>query len=224
MPLVQPKLVIFDLDGTLVDSRLDLANAVNRVLEELGRPQLPVEQVVTFIGNGVVRLLERALGDPALVEAARPLFEHHYGDALLVHTQAYPGVDTLVRALGTARDLAVATNKPGEWARAIVAGLGWSDAIPHVVGGGDVAALKPCSDMADKLLERTGCSRDEAVMVGDMEVDVEFARAAGLPCIGVSWGLAGRERLKAAGANSIVDTAAELEALLRRISKLPPRR
>jgi len=215
MRFMKAEFVIFDLDGTLVDSRLDLANAVNRTLEDFGRSLLPVEQIVTFVGNGVVRLLERAMGDPSLVDAARPLFERHYGDALLVHTRAYPGVDRLVRALGADRTLAVATNKPGEWARAIVAGLGWSDAIPHVVGGDDVAHLKPAPDMAERLLEETGCSSGKAVMVGDLEVDVEFARAAGLPCIGVSWGLAGCDRLQAAGAQQIVDSAAELERLIR---------
>lgn len=213
MRLMNCGLVIFDLDGTLADSRLDLATAVNRALADLGRPLLPVEQIVTFVGNGVVRLLERAVGDPALVDAARPLFERHYGDALLVHTQPYPGIDRLVRTLGTDRTLAVATNKPGGWARAIVAGLGWSEAIPHVVGGGDGERLKPAPDMAERLLGATGCLRAEAVMVGDMEVDVEFARAAGLPCIGVSWGLAGRDRLQVAGARQIVDSAAELDRL-----------
>ncbi len=212
---VRPALVIFDLDGTLVDSRLDLANAVNRVLEDFGRPSLPVEEIATFVGNGVVRLLERALADPALVDAARPLFERHYSDALLVHTRPYPGIDRLVRGLGAEGKLAVATNKPGPSARAIVSGLRWSQAIPSVVGGGDVVRLKPAPDMVERLLENTGCSRGEAVMVGDMEVDLEVARAAALPFIGVSWGLAGRERLQAAGARQIVDSADELDRLLR---------
>jgi phosphoglycolate phosphatase len=213
--LVRSELVIFDLDGTLVDSRLDLANAVNRVLVDLGQPSRAVEQIVTFVGNGVDRLLVRALADPTLVEVARPLFERHYGEALLVHTRPFPGVDTLVRNLGARRTLAVATNKPGPWARAIVNGLGWAEAIPHVVGGGDVARLKPAPDMAERLVDATGCSRAEAVMVGDMEVDFEFAGAANLPFFGVSWGLEGRERLQAAGAQRIVDSAAELDRLLR---------
>jgi phosphoglycolate phosphatase len=215
MRLMKHDLVIFDLDGTLIDSRLDLASAVNRMLEDLGRPLLPVEQIVTFVGNGVVRLLERAVGDPSLVEGARPIFERHYGESLLVHTRAYPGVDRLVRALGADRRLAVATNKPGPWARSIVAGLGWSETIPHVVGGGDVARLKPAPDMVEWLIEKSGCSRAKAVVVGDMDVDVKLARAAGLSFIGVSWGLAGRARLQAAGAQRIVDSAAELEALFR---------
>ena len=213
-----PRSVIFDLDGTLVDSRLDLAAAVNRVLGDLGRPILPDAQIVSFIGHGVDRLLERALGDAGLVDEARSLFERHYGEGLLVRTRPYAGVDELVRRLSEDHTMAVATNKPGRWARAIVDGLGWAEAIPFVVGGGDVAHLKPAPDMAELLLEKSGRSRGDAVIVGDMEVDVEFARAAGLPCIGISWGFAGRERLQAAGADWIVDTAAEVEDLLQRFS------
>ena len=211
---MKPEVVIFDLDGTLVDSRLDLAAAVNLVLSDLGFEALPPERIVTFIGHGVERLLERALGGSALVDEARMLFDHHYGRALLDQTRPYAGIDELVRDLGATRALAVATNKPGRWARAIVAGLGWDEAIPHVVGGADVARLKPAPDMVELTLEDSGCPRARAVVVGDMEVDVELARATGLPCVGVSWGLAGRERLQAAGARWIVDSASELRALL----------
>ncbi len=206
--------VIFDLDGTLVDSRLDLANAVNRVLVDLGRASSPVEEIVTYIGHGATRLLERALGGSDHLGEAMPLFERHYGRALLEHTRPYPGLDALVRDLGAGRKLAVATNKPGSFARSIVAGLGWSEAVPYVVGGGDVDRLKPAPDMVELLLAESGASRVGALIVGDMEVDVELARAAGLDCVGVSWGLAGRERLREAGARWIVDSAAELEILL----------
>ncbi len=221
MRLMIHELVIFDLDGTLVDSRLDLATAVNRVLEGLGRPTLPDERIVSFIGNGLDRLLERALGDPKFVDEARQLFERHYGGTLLDRTRPYPGIDDLVRHLGAERVVAVATNKPGHWARAIVTGLGWSGAIPHVVGGGDVAKLKPAPDMVELLLRQSGCSKADAVMVGDMEVDLEFARAADLPCVGVSWGLAGRERLQAAGSRWIVESADELGILLEQLSNPP---
>jgi len=217
---MRPRLVVFDLDGTLVDSRLDLATAVNLTLRDLGRPALPVERIVTFIGNGVDRLLERALGGPERLDEARPRFARHYGLHLLDTTRPCPGIDDLVRRLGRSATVAVATNKPAPLARTIVAGLGWSDVIPFVVGGGDVARLKPASEMADVLLERSGVSRSEAVVVGDMDVDAQFARAAGLLCIGVSWGLAGCEPLQAAGVRWIVDSAAELEALLK---KLPAR-
>ena len=214
---MKAELLIFDLDGTLVDSRLDLANAVNRVLVDLGRAALPVEQIVTFIGHGVVKLLERALGGSDQVEEALPLFDRHYGRSLLDHTRPYPGIDALVRNLSAGQTLAVATNKPGKWARDIVAGLGWSEAIPYVVGGGDVERLKPAPDMVELLLDESGSSATGAVIVGDMEVDVELGRASGLPCMGVSWGLAGRERLREVGARWVVDSAAELEVLLNEL-------
>ncbi len=214
---MKAELLIFDLDGTLVDSRLDLANAVNRVLVDLGRAALPVEQIVTFIGHGVARLLERALGGTDQVEDALLLFDRHYGRSLLDHTRPYPGIDALVRNLSAGQTLAVATNKPGKWARDIVAGLGWSEAIPYVVGGGDVERLKPAPDMVELLLDESGSSPTGAVIVGDMEVDVELGRASGLPCMGVSWGLAGRERLREAGARWVVDSAAELEVLLNEL-------
>jgi phosphoglycolate phosphatase len=216
MGSVAHALVIFDLDGTLVDSRADLAAAVNASLVELGRPPLPVDEIERFIGHGVTRLLERALGGAEAGARARPVFHRHYGACLLERTRPYPGVDAMVRELGGRRKLAVATNKPGPWARAIVQGLGWSDAIPLVVGGGDVARLKPATDMADLLLERSGAQAASTIVVGDMDVDLELARAAGARFVGVSWGLGGRAQLAGAGAELVVDSAAELELVLVR--------
>lgn len=210
-------LVIFDLDGTLVDSRADLAAAVNASLVEMGRSPLPVAEIGRFIGHGVTRLLERALGGVEAAARARPLFDRHYGACLLERTRPYPGVDALVRELGGRRPLAVATNKPGPWARTIVDGLGWSDAIPFVVGGGDVARLKPAPDMAELLLDRSGAPGASAIVVGDMDVDLELARAAGIRFVGVSWGLGGRAHLEGAGASPVVDSAGELARVLERL-------
>ncbi|HSO23044.1 MAG TPA: HAD hydrolase-like protein [Chondromyces sp.] len=207
-------LVIFDLDGTLVDSRADLAAAVNASLVELGRPPLPVDEIERFIGHGVTRLLERALGGAEAGARARPVFHRHYESCLLDRTRPYPGIDALVRELGEGRKLAVATNKPGPWARSIVDGLGWSQAIPYVVGGGDVERLKPAPDMADLLMERSGAQAASTIVVGDMDVDLELARAAGVRFVGVSWGLGGRAQLTGAGAELVVDSAAELEQVL----------
>jgi phosphoglycolate phosphatase len=207
-------LVIFDLDGTLVDSRRDLADAVNATLRELGRAELPVAEIEGAIGHGVNRLLERTLGGADPLDRARPIFERHYAAGLLVHTRPYPGVDALVRELAARWTLAVATNKPGRWAREIVAGVGWGATIPEVVGGGDVARLKPAPDMVELLLARSGARAEGSVVVGDMDVDLELARAAGLSFVGVSWGLSGRRRLEEAGAAVVVDTADELATTL----------
>ncbi len=211
-------LVIFDLDGTLVDSRRDLADAVNATLRELGRAELPVAEIEGSIGRGVNRLLERTLGGAELLGRARPIFERHYGAGLLVHTRPYPGVDALIRGLAGRRAQAVATNKPGFWAREIVARLGWAEAVPQVVGGGDVERLKPAPDMVDLLLRQTGVPAAQAVVVGDMDVDLELARGAGLSFVGVAWGLGGRMQLEGAGAELVVDTAAELAAALTELA------
>ena len=111
----------------------------------------------------------------------------------------------------------MATNKPGPWARTIVDGLGWTDAVPLVVGGGDVPRLKPAPDMAEVLLERSGARAVSTVVVGDMDVDLELARAAGLRFVGVSWGLGGRALLEDAGASLVVDSAAELARVVDRL-------
>ncbi len=208
-------LIIFDLDGTLVDSRADLAAATNRALRDLGLPSRPVEEIVGFVGDGLLKLLERALGGPDRVEEARPRFEHHYRAGLLDRTLPYPGIDNLVRALARDRVLSVASNKPGPMARDLVAGLGWSSCMPQVVGGGDVAALKPAPDMVEHLWERTGCRRDRTVLVGDMEVDFELARIVGIPFVGVVWGFAGAERLRGAGVDRIATTADDLADFLK---------
>ena len=121
-----------------------------------------------------------------------------------------------MRELGKRRRLAVATNKPGPWARAIVEGLGWSGAISLVVGGGDVARLKPAPDMAELLFERSGSRPGSAVVVGVMDVDLGLARAAGARFVGGCGGLGGRGHLAGAGAELVVDSAAELEQVLER--------
>lgn len=207
-------LVVFDLDGTLIDSRADLAAATNRALADLGLPSRPVEEIVGFVGDGLLKLLERALGGPGRVEEARPRFEHHYRAGLLDRTLPYPGIDDVVRVLARNRVLSVASNKPGPMARDLVAGLGWSSCIQQVVGGGDVAALKPAPDMVELLWERTGCRRDRTVLIGDMEVDLELARNVGVPFVGVAWGFAGVERLRGAGADRVVTQADDLADIL----------
>jgi phosphoglycolate phosphatase len=207
-------LVIFDLDGTLVDSRRDLERAVNATLRELGKPELGRSEVEAAIGHGVSRLLERTLGGRDLLVQARPVFDRHYETGLLLQTRPYPGLDDLIPDLAAHRTLAVATNKPGIWARRIVAGLGWSGYFQAVMGGGDVARLKPAPDMIEALLEHPGREGNRAVFVGDMDVDIQAARAAGLRSIGVSWGLTGRAGLETAGADWVVDDADGLRALL----------
>ena len=204
-----PRLAIFDLDGTLVDSVDDLAASVNHALASLGLPLRSTEEVRGFIGEGARVLLARAIGPHAeLVEPALAAWRTHYGAHLLDRTRLYPG---LAEALaGARRTLAVLTNKPGAMARAILDGLGLSARFAAVIGG-DEAPRKPDPSGVHRLLRDLGGRAEEAVFVGDSRVDAETARNAGVPFVAVGWGLGARADLAAANPAAVfVDRAEEL--------------
>jgi phosphoglycolate phosphatase len=183
-------LLVFDLDGTLADTRQDLARSVNHALASLGRPPLGLETIVRYVGNGARRLLERALGEaagPEQVEAALASFLGHYRVNCLVDTRLYPGVHEALERLESRR-LAVLSNKPLGPSRTILAGLGILKRFERVEGGDSVPAKKPEPGGLLGLLEAAGVSPERALMVGDSAVDVQTARAAGVPVAGVSYG------------------------------------
>ncbi|HTT72105.1 MAG TPA: HAD-IA family hydrolase [Anaeromyxobacteraceae bacterium] len=212
------RLAVFDLDGTLVDSRLDLCLAVNHALEKLHLAARSLEEVTGFIGEGARRLLERAVAPHLeLTERAIALWREHYEVHLLDHTVLYPGLDELVRA--APYPLAVITNKPGQMARRILSGLGVAERFVEVVGA-DEAPRKPSPEGMRALLARQGVAAEEAVLVGDSLVDLATARAVPVRFLAVGWGLVAPEALVAGGAALVARTAAELcEALA-----IPPSR
>jgi phosphoglycolate phosphatase len=187
------RLVVFDLDGTLVDSARDLAAAVNATLQRLapGAAPVPLLTVRTFIGDGAGVLVARTLAAAGMglsIEAALPVFLDCYSSRLLDTTTLYPGVAEALDALRD-RTLAVLTNKPGEMSRRILAGLGVAGRFAWICGGGDVPAKKPDPGGLRLLLERAGVVPDEAVLVGDSAIDVRTGRAAGVRTVGVTYGL-----------------------------------
>lgn len=206
------RLAIFDLDGTLVDSRLDLCLSVNHALRVVGLPERTLEEVSSFVGEGAARLLERAVA-PRLDLQARALaaWREHYREHLLDHTVLFPGVAGLLARAGFA--LAVHTNKPGDMARRILDGLGVGDRFAAVVGG-DEAPRKPDPGGTRALLERLGTAPAEAVLVGDSLVDLETARSVPLRFVAVGWGLSPPSALLAAGADTIAADASELASAL----------
>lgn len=209
--------VVFDLDGTLVDSAPDLAAALNHVLADLGRPPIPLDGVVTMIGNGARMLLRRGLTatggfDDALLEHAYPQFMRHYADNICNLTRPYPGVEAALDALsdlGVA--LAVCTNKPETPARALIDALGWQSRFAAIVGD-DTVTLKP--DPAPLLHAIAQAGGGSAAFVGDSIVDVETARAAKVPCIAVSFGFAGAPAADL-GADAVIDKFDALIPALR---------
>jgi phosphoglycolate phosphatase len=203
-----PPLVVFDLDGTLVDSLDDLHASVNHALRELGLPPRSREEVHGFVGEGVRLLLARAVAPhDHLLEPALAAWRPHYEAHCLDRTRPYPGVEALLASAG--RTLAVNTNKPGALARRILGGLGLLPRFAAVVGG-DEAPRKPDPTGLLEIRARVGATPDATVFVGDSHVDVAVARAAGVPMVAVTWGYGARAELAAAGATTFAESAADL--------------
>jgi len=204
--------VIYDLDGTLIDSRGDLADSINAMLVRLGLPRLEDQLVWSFIGEGAERLIRRSLGaQQDRYQEAAPIWREEYQKRLLDKTRLYPGVRELLRAPPELR--AVITNKPGDFARQILGGLGVADSFRAVVGG-DEAPRKPDPAGVLSICSRLGVAADRALYVGDSKIDLATARAAGIPICAVSWGLGPPADL--AGADYLCSTPAEVADLLSR--------
>ena len=193
------KLVIFDLDGTLIDSRLDLVHSVNAALRHIGRPELPDDVIASYVGDGAPILIQRALGgetvDEALIRKGLEFFLSYYREHKLDHTTVYPGIVDALMAIqqssnGTPRKMAVLSNKPVNPSRAIVEALGLGQFFSQVYGGNSFATKKPDPEGARKLLEESGVRPEQAAIVGDSHVDVRTGRNAGLWTVGVTYGFA----------------------------------
>ena len=188
------QLVIFDLDGTLIDSKLDLAHAVNATLAHLGRGPLDFELIYSYVGNGAPMLIRRAFGPATGDEELQRALEYFllwYGEHKLDNTCLYPGVRAALdcfQAAGTA--LAVLTNKPVRVSRAILDGLGVGGHFFRVYGGNSFPEKKPSPIGVETLINESGAERVHTLLVGDSGVDVRTARNAGVAVFGVTWGFA----------------------------------
>jgi phosphoglycolate phosphatase len=210
------KAVVYDLDGTLVDSREDISDSVNAMLCALGLPDKPPEIIWNFIGEGAERLVRRSLGpehENRLAEALRT-WRAEYQQRLLVKTHPYPGIVELLTVPPDSRG--VVTNKPGAFARQILQGLGLSRSFRAVVGG-DEAPRKPAPDGLLALCRALDAAPAETLLIGDSTVDVATARAAGVPVCAVAWGLTPRDTLAAASPDYLVVDTNELAELLTRL-------
>jgi phosphoglycolate phosphatase len=198
IPAGSLRLLVFDLDGTLIDSGADLCASVNAMLRSFDRPALPETVIATYIGDGAVRLVSRALGEPtdtALLDSAVTYFLDYYREHKLDQTYVYPGVFASLDSLrfepgGGARSMAVLTNKPIGPSQAICDALGLTPYFFRIYGGNSFATKKPDPEGLLSLMREAGVTPQQTLMIGDSDVDVLTARNAGAWSMGCSFGLA----------------------------------
>jgi phosphoglycolate phosphatase len=212
--------LLFDLDGTLVDSRADLINSINLMLDEIGCEMLPDSKVLNFVGEGARLLVERALRasrnyDPQESETDDALakFRRHYREHLLDQTRVYPGVEQTLHSLSHLPK-AVVTNKPYEFTVALLEGIGLSAHFEVVFGGDSLPERKPSPLMLVEAARKCGTESSKCLMIGDSRVDVAAGKAAGMKTCGYIPGFRGRTELVEAGVDYVIEHFGELCALV----------
>ncbi|MGA9812972.1 MAG: HAD-IA family hydrolase [Terriglobales bacterium] len=215
------RLLIFDLDGTLIDSRLDLVHSVNATLRHMKRPELPDDVIASYVGDGAPALIGRALGkeaaDEKLVRSGLEYFLAYYREHKLDHTHVYEGISEALASIqnshnGLPRKMAVLSNKPVNPSRAIVEALGLGQFFSLVYGGNSFATKKPDPEGAQTILRETGSEPHETLIVGDSGVDVLTGRNAGTWTCGVTYGFA-PHTLSDAAPDVLLDTTRDLAEL-----------
>ena len=212
------KLVIFDLDGTLLNTIADLGTAANHTLQELGLPQHTLQEYTLMVGNGMRKLIMRALpndkaADDAFVDSTLAAFLEYYGSHIDVYTTPYPGIPELISALSTdGYKLAVASNKIQAGAERLIAKFFPDIPFVAVMGNSPDYPLKPDAALVEYIMEKAGTDRAHTIMIGDSGTDIQTACNAGIPIIAVSWGFRPQNELTAA--NHIAHSAAQVRDII----------
>lgn len=206
--------VIFDLDGTLLNTLEDLTDAVNTALTAHDYPARTIEEVRRFVGNGIGTLIRRAAPGDITQEAydrVLSYFKEYYREHCNDKTKPYPGVtELLIRLKAEGCRLAIVSNK-ADFAVKELCGIYFGDTVSVAIGEREGIRRKPAPDTVEQALRELGASRENAVYVGDSDVDIETARNVGMPCISVTWGFRDEEFLRAHGGRNFAADVGEVE-------------
>ena len=211
------KAVLFDMDGTLLDTLEDLCDSTNHALAQMGYPLRGIEEIRRFIGNGAEKQIRRAVPEgtsEGKIMETLAAFRAYYQDHCQIKTKVYDGLlDVLSELKEKGVKMAVVSNKPDAAVKKLSREY-FGDRLDYAIGPSDGVRCKPYPDMAEEALKSLGVEKKDAVFVGDSEVDVQTGLNAGLDVIAVSWGFRSREVVIEAGASKIADNASELEKLI----------
>lgn len=201
--------ILFDLDGTLLDTLDDLADGTNYIMRRFGYPEHTREDIRRFVGNGAKRLLEQAVPDGVDPEPAFEAFKFYYAEHCQIKTAPYPGIPEALERLKKVYPLAIVSNKPDSAVKPLCA-----QHFPGVyaLGEGDGCPRKPAPDMIFKAMQAIGVER--CIYVGDSDVDVLTAENAGMPCLSVLWGFRDRKSIEAAGGNRFCQNPEQMTEIL----------
>ncbi len=210
------KLMIYDLDGTLVDTRKDIAHAVNRMLSEMGAAQLSEGQIARHVGRGLYHLVGSCLdtNDKKKIEAGARLYRDYYSRHMLDNTVLFPGAKEILEYF-KGQNQAVLTNKPNPFSQQILEALGTADYFIEILAGDSKFPKKPDPAAVHFLMERTGAGPHQTVLVGDSLIDIETGRNAGVVTVVVSHGFSAENELKSAAPDGIFRNFKELLAYAR---------
>jgi phosphoglycolate phosphatase len=208
-------LLIFDLDGTLIESKWDIATAVNLTLTDLALPQRSQDEIFSFVGDGIKRLLRSAVGEEnqSRYEESLRVFRGHYLAHCLDRTQFYPGVETVLTHFAR-KHKAIATNKSLEYTTKIMAGLG-PHHFAYTIGGDNGYGLKPEPGMLHKIMEELQVNQDRTVLIGDSTNDISGGHNAGIKVCAVGYGMGNREKMAACRPDWFIEKPEELMRLFK---------
>jgi 2-phosphoglycolate phosphatase len=209
------KLIVFDLDGTLVDSRSDIAGAVNFTLDKLGLKKKNISEIGSYIGWGVIDLIEKSLGKNHryFLTQALAIFKDYYRRHSTDNSRLYPGVEETLKYYKQMRKIIV-TNRDREFAEITLKTLGISGYFETIIGGDDLGCLKPSSCPLNRGLRQLKVNKNRAIMVGDMAVDIQAGKTAGISTCAVTYGLGKREDLIRAEPDFIINDIRELKKVV----------